>query len=70
MQKLMKNKDYDTKVVIKDYEKSYFPKHHMYWENLLIPNFHDEFCERAIHVSAQSTLTCVAEHEYRFSTVG
>ena len=52
MQKLMKNKDYDTKGVIKDYEKSYFPKHHMYWENILIPNFHDEFCERAIHVSA------------------
>ena len=52
MQKIMKNRDYDTKDVIKDYKKPYFTKRHMYWGNTLFPTIHDEFFKSAIHVSA------------------
>ena len=53
MHKLMKNKDYDAKNVVKDYEKAIF-------QNLicirlpintLIPNVYDKFCKRIVRVS-------------------
>ena len=67
----MKNKDYDAKNVVKDYEKAIFQNVICIGLsiNTLIPNVYDKFCKWNVRVSPQSNLTALVEHESSFTTV-